>query len=89
MSKPRKKPIHGNGASALTPMIPPANDELERQAMLGILESRANAQQKRIADLERFIAVLKRESVQQRKAIADVRQAYFQSIALKPNTEKK
>ena len=61
---------------------------LERQQLLGNLEHRMNAQQKRIAEHEKHFTVLKRENAALRKLVTAVRAAYFQSIALKP-TEKK
>jgi hypothetical protein len=94
MNKSRSKKrhtrtIYGRGEKALTPTLAPANDVLEQQVMLAILESRLNGQQKRIADNEVFIKLLKQEHVELRKLVKDIRTAYFQAIAPKPGPPEK
>jgi hypothetical protein len=83
---PRKRSIYGSGSGALTPTLPTneAADMLDRQQLLGNLENKLNAQQKRIADNERFIKVMKKEATEMRKLITNLRAAYFENITLRP-----
>ena len=90
MSKPIKgRRINRNPLPPLTPTIPPANEELERQSTLAIMESRLNGQQSRIADQENFFKVIKRENAALRKQVADLRAAYFLNLTLRPNKDDK
>ena|ERR1039458_4899028 len=67
MSKPvRSKSLHGDGVNALTPQSsdtsPFPKGYRIQSAQIAALEVRLNGQQKRIADQEKFIRQLKKET---------------------------